>query len=263
MGITTVMTYYSTAVRILKGLGDNRGQIRIFGLTEAGKGVFVGLIFLITQTLFRELGGSGFGFEWVIKSYSILNVMVGIGIVLVVPDEYLYVKHTMTLKQELKKVILNYRVWNMEVIVFLSYSMYAFISFIPSFFLKIYGLSLETSQSISMWRYGLQVMGAVAVICLGNKVKSSYKIILGGFIIILISLLNFLFQLHAIPCLLLGVIGFGIFSITVYGIKALYYTLFWENSLDDYVYPWPYDFLPVQCSGKLHGGRSDADRGRH
>lgn len=233
MGVTTVMTFFSTAIRILKCLGNRYEQGRIFGLTEAGKGAFAGLTFLVIQIMFRALGGSRFGFEWVIKSYSILNVIVGIGLVLIVPDEYLYVSQTMTLKQELKKVISDYRVWSMGLIVFLSYSMYTFLSFIPSFFLKVYGLSLETSQSISIWRYGMQVVGAILAGCLADKVKSSYKMLFGSFVIILLSLLNFLTQLHAVPSLIMGVIGFGIFSITVYGGKALYYTMLSENSIDE------------------------------
>lgn len=233
MGITTVMTFFSTAIRIFIGLGTRYEQGRLLGFAEAGKGVFAGLTFLIMQIMFRALGGSRFGFEWVIKSYAVLNIIVGIGMVLIVPDEYLYVRQTMTLRQELKKVVLNYRVWCMGIIVFLSYSMYTFLSFIPSFFLRVYGLSLETSQSISMWRYGLQVVGAILAGWLADKLKSSYKIIFGGFVIILFSLLNFLFQLHGSPHLLLGIMSFGILSITVYGGKALYYTTLSENFIDE------------------------------
>ncbi len=233
MGVTTVMTFFSTAIRIFISLGTRYEQGRILGLAEAGKGVFAGLTFLIIQIMFRALGGSRFGFEWVIKSYAVLNIIVGIGMVLIVPDEYLHVRQTMTLGQELKKVVLNYKVWNMGLVVFLSYSMYTFLSFIPSFFLKVYGLSLETSQAISMWRYGMQVVGAILAGYLADKSKSSYKMIFGGFVIILVSLLNFLMQLHGSSFLLLGILGFGIFSITVYGTKALYYTMLSENSIDE------------------------------
>ncbi len=109
MGVTTVMTFFSTAIRIFISLGTRYEQGRILGLAEAGKGVFAGLTFLIIQIMFRALGGSRFGFEWVIKSYAVLNIIVGIGMVLIVPDEYLHVRQTMTLGQELKKVVLNYK----------------------------------------------------------------------------------------------------------------------------------------------------------
>lgn len=232
MGITTVMTFFSTGIRILKGLGDQYEQGRIFGWMEAGKGIFAGLAFFVIQILFESLGEGRFGFEWVIKAYAILNIMLGIGVVLVVPDEYLYVKQTVSLRQELKSVLLNPRVWIMCLVVFCAYSMYSILSFVPPFFLKAYSSSLEVSRSISTWRYCMQIVGAILAGYLADKAKSSYKIIFMGFIIMLASLLVFIIQPYDMSSLMLGLLGFIALSIAVYGVKGLYYAMLSENSIE-------------------------------
>lgn len=232
MGITTVMTFFSTGIRILKGLGDQYQQGRIFGWMEAGKGIFAGLAFFVIQILFESLGEGRFGFEWVIKAYAILNIMLGIGVVLVVPDEYLYVKQTVSLRQELKSVLLNPRVWIMCLVVFCAYSMYSILSFVPPFFLKAYSSSLEVSRSISTWRYCMQIVGAVLAGYLADKAKSSYKIIFMGFIIMLASLLVFIIQPYDMSSVMLGLLGFIALSIAVYGVKGLYYAMLAENSIE-------------------------------
>lgn len=232
MGITTVMTFFSTGIRILKGLGDQYQQGRIFGWMEAGKGIFAGLAFFVIQILFESLGEGRFGFEWVIKAYAILNIMLGIGVVLVVPDEYLYVKQTVSIRQELKSVLLNPRVWIMCLVVFCAYSMYSILSFVPPFFLKAYSSSLEVSRSISTWRYCMQIVGAILAGYLADKVKSSYKIIFMGFIIMLASLLVFIIQPYDMSSVMLGLLGFIALSIAVYGVKGLYYAMLAENSIE-------------------------------
>lgn len=232
MGITTVMTFFSTGIRILKGLGDQYEQGRIFGWMEAGKGIFAGLAFFVIQILFESLGEGRFGFEWVIKAYAILNIMLGIGVVLVVPDEYLYVKQTVSLRQELKSVLLNPRVWIMCLVVFCAYSMYSILSFVPPFFLKAYSSPLEVSRSISTWRYCMQIVGAILAGYLADKVKSSYKVIFAGFIIMLASLLVFIIQPYDLSSLVLGLLGFIALSIAVYGVKGLYYAMLSENSIE-------------------------------
>lgn len=233
MGITTVMTFFSTGIRILKRLGTRYEQGRIFGWMEAGKGIFAGLAFFIIQILFESLGEGRFGFEWVIKAYAILNIILGIGVVLVVPDEYLYVKQEITLGQEIKKVILNPKVWIMCIVVFCAYSMYSLLSFVPPFFLKAYSSSMEISRSISTWRYCMQIVGAILAGYLADKARSSYKIIFGGFIVMLASLLVFIIQPYETSSLLLGILGFIALSIAVYGVKGLYYTLISENAIDE------------------------------
>lgn len=199
---------------------------------EAGKGIFAGLAFFVIQLLFESLGEGRFGFEWVIKAYAILNIMLGIGVVLVVPDEYLYVERKMTLRQEIRTVLSNPRVWIMCLVVFSAYSMYALLSFVPPFFLKAYNSSMEVSRSLSTWRYGMQIVGAILAGYLADKARSSYKIIFGGFIIMLASILVFIIQPYDISSMMLGLLGFIALSIAVYGIKGLYYAMISENSID-------------------------------
>lgn len=232
MGITTVMTFFSTSIRILKNLGGRYEQGRIFGWMEAGKGIFAGVTFFVIQLLFQALGEGRFGFEWVIKAYAILNIILGIGVVLVVPDEYIHVERTIPLKQEIRDVVLNPRVWIMCLIVFSGYSMYALLSFVSPFFLKAYNSSIEVSRFLSTWRYGIQIVGAVLAGYLADRARSGYKIIFGGFILMLASILVFIIQPYDMSSLVLGIFGFIAFSIAVYGIKGLYYALISENSID-------------------------------
>lgn len=78
----------------------------------------------------------------------------------------------------------------------------------------------------------MQIVGAILAGYLADKARSSYKIIFGGFIIMLASILVFIIQPYDISSMMLGLLGFIALSIAVYGIKGLYYAMISENSID-------------------------------
>lgn len=232
MGITTVMTFFSTAVRIVRTLGEQHYQGRMFGGVEAGKGIVAGVAFFVMQILFQSLGGGRFGFEWVIKAYSIINIIIGLGVVLILPDEYLQAGDIMPVGKQIRIVAGNQQVWIMGGIVFAAYSIYALLSFVPQFFLKAYGTSMEVSSAMSVWRYVIQIVGAILAGYFADRIRSAYQVIFSGFVLIFASLCTFIVLPYSVSSTWIAVLSFAVLSIAVYGMKGLYYALISESSID-------------------------------
>ncbi len=231
MGVTTVMTYFSFTIRIFRMFGKELGQGKMFGLMESGKGFSGGVIFLLMLVLFNSLGGGVFGFRWIIKAYSIIIILVGLGVVLLVPDEYVKLKINISLKEQIKAVVSNKQIWYLSIIVFIMYSLYGILSFLPSFFIEVFGVSLEQNSMFSGGRYIIQIFAPIALGLASDKVKSSYKVIFACLLICLVSGVFFMTLIDGSMMFLVSISNYFLAVFFIYGMKALYYASISETGI--------------------------------
>ncbi len=232
LGITTVFTFFSSAIRMLQDLGDSDEQGRIFGFMEGGKGIVVGIASLVMVVLFESLGGGKFGFTWVIRIYAILNVIIGLGIILLLPDDKKTFQNNVPIFTQIKTVLSIPSIWIMSIIVFTAYSVYAIMSFIPPYMVKFYGISVETSTQIGAFRNIIQILGAFTGGFLADKIRSSTKVILWNFFTIIFGLTVFLMLPRKPSLFFLCILNFVFLAVTIYAIKGLYYAIIDEGKID-------------------------------
>ena len=96
--------------------------------------------------LFNSLGGGKFGLSWVIRSYALLAIIVGIALWFLIKDKKEDVVSGTSLVQQIKSVLLMPKMWMICLIIFTAYSIYAILSFLPPYMVSVYGMSrLEAS----------------------------------------------------------------------------------------------------------------------
>ena len=140
-GVTTVLTYWSALIKAVRGLGDSSEQGRLFGILEGGRGVVSAAAVFILLALFNALGGGKFGLSWVIRSYSLMAIVVGIALWFLIKDTKEDVDRGVSLLQQIKSVLLMPKMWMICLIIFTAYSIYAIISFLPPYMVSVYGMS--------------------------------------------------------------------------------------------------------------------------
>lgn len=149
-----VSAYQGSAVS-----GDSNEQGRLFGILEGGRGVVSATAVFVLLGLFNSLGGGKFGLSWVIRSYALLAIIVGIALWFLIKDKKEDVVSGTSLVQQIKSVLLMPKMWMICLIIFTAYSIYAILSFLPPYMVSVYGMSKNFSVQIGGIRYIIQFAG--------------------------------------------------------------------------------------------------------
>ena len=234
MGITSIMTLFSFIVKVFYKFGDELGHGKVFGAMESGKGIIGGIIFLLMLALFNGLGGGEFGFKWIILAYSLINIILGVSVILIVPDEYIYLKNEIKISplKQLLMVLKNKQILFLGGMVFVAYSFYGILSFFPMFFIENFDIAVNKMMLFASARYIIQILAPILAGFFADKINSSYKSMLLG-----------LSLCFVIGILMLSSIGnkklsswilflYLILNFLVYGMKVYYYSCLSEIKID-------------------------------
>ena len=242
MGLTTVMTYWSSVIKATRMLGTSEEQGRLFGLQEGLRGfVNAGIVFAMTA-VFAHYTNNVHGAAWAIRFCAAELIAVGILC-------FIFIKGNSEEKSEpLKDIFVGMfrcfkypRVWMLTGIVFTAYSIYALMSYINTYAVNFCGLSEASAATLGGVRYLLQGIGGICGGFLADKLHSRLKTI--GIFAGLLSLswAAFIF-IPGETAMLMPVLGnfcFGV--ILVYSIRSLYFA-----DIDEAC-------LPVHLTGRVSG----------
>lgn len=242
MGLTTVMTYWSSVIKATRMLGTSEEQGRLFGLQEGLRGfVNAGIVFAMTA-VFAHYTNNVHGAAWAIRFCAAELTAVGILC-------FIFIKGNSEEKSEpLKDIFVGMfrcfkypRVWMLTGIVFTAYSIYALMSYINTYAVNFCGMSEASAATLGGVCYLLQGIGGICGGFLADKLHSRLKTI--GIFAGLLSLswAAFIF-IPGETAMLMPVLGnfcFGV--ILVYSIRSLYFA-----DIDEAC-------LPVHLTGRVSG----------
>ena len=107
--------------------------------------------------------------SWVIRSYALLAIIVGIALWFLIKDKKEDVVSGTSLVQQIKSVLLMPKMWMICLIIFTAYSIYAILSFLPPYMVSVYGMSKNFSVQIGGIRYIIQFAGGITGGFLADK----------------------------------------------------------------------------------------------
>lgn len=231
-GVTTVLTYWSALIKAVRCLGDSNEQGRLFGILEGGRGVVSATAVFVLLGLFNSLGGGKFGLSWVIRSYALLAIIVGIALWFLIKDKKEDVVSGTSLVQQIKSVLLMPKMWMICLIIFTAYSIYAILSFLPPYMVSVYGMSKNFSVQIGGIRYIIQFAGGITGGFLADKIGSRIKTVLLGYTAIIAFLIVFLLTPQQPSLVMLCVFDFILLNVTVYAVRGIYFAVIDEAQID-------------------------------
>ncbi len=243
MGISTIITYWSACIKATRMLGTENEQGRLFGLQEGLRGVLNAILVFGMTFVFASFVDEVAGAQAAIQLCSIVVIIIGV-------LNFIFIKDTeksqnpetvLQVTKGMFKALTIPRVWLLVAIVFTAYSVYGLIGYVNTYAIKFYGLSAVDGAQLGAYRYLLQGAGGIIGGFLADKIKSRFKVIIFGCILLAVCFGIFI----ALPTdvSLLGAVIFNFFFglFLIYAVRSQYFAI--HDDAD----------IPVTMSGRVSG----------
>lgn len=243
MGISTIITYWSACIKATRMLGTEEEQGRLFGLQEGLRGIMNALLVFGMTAAFTHFADEVAGASAAIKVCSIVVIIIGI-------LNFIFIEDTkkeensesfIEVTKGMFKALLIPRVWLLVAIVFTAYSVYGLIAYATTFAQKFYGLSAASAATLGGIRYLIQGAGGIVGGFLADKMKSRFKVIIGGCIGLALSFGLFIVVPSKASLCVMVVANFFVGLFFIYAVRSQYFAVHDDAG------------IPLNMSGRVSG----------
>ena len=243
MGISTIITYWSACIKATRMLGTDEEQGRLFGLQEGLRGIMNALLVFGMTAAFTHFADEVAGASAAIKVCSAVVIIIGILNFIFIEDTKKE-ENTESFAEVTKgmfKALLIPRVWLLVAIVFTAYSVYGLIAYATTFAQKFYGLSAASAATLGGIRYLIQGAGGIVGGFLADKMKSRFKVIIGGCIGLALSFGLFIVVPSKASLCVMVVANFFVGLFFIYAVRSQYFAVHDDAG------------IPINMSGRVSG----------
>ena len=242
-GFTTIMTFFPASVKVIRILGNESEQGRLFGFYEGLSGIAGTVISFIGLYFFGKFAAITVGFKYVVWLYSISSIVCGIILYFLIDD----VKDTeesndgMSISSFLK-VITMPKAWLLGLTIFSVYLVFSSLTYLSPYLSEVYVMPLTLVSALSIVRTYVIKMGASPITgIVTDKVGSSIKVLFVGFLFMAVSTAAFLFIPKSPSFMWIAVINMIILSVILFGARGIYFATVSESN------------IPIETTGAVVG----------
>lgn len=236
LGISTIITYWSALIKATRMLGDSSEQGKLFGLQEGIRGIMNAVLVFIMLAAFNRFSDQVTGVAWAIRVCAITNILLAVAHWVLIKDTEEEIngqsESVISLLKGMVGVAKYPKTWLLVGIVFTAYSIYGLSAYIQTFMVDIHGLSVEYSAAVGGFRYVIQCFGGIIGGFLADKIGSRIKIILAGFIGIILSFAGYVFAPAGSSIIVFLISNFVISMFIIYVIRSLYFAIIDDAGID-------------------------------
>lgn len=232
-GITTIMTFFSASVKVVRMQGSESEQGRIFGFYEGLSGISGTLISFIGLYFFGKFAEITVGFKYVVWLYSAASIICGILLFLLVDDkkEESSSEESASFKSVMKVVTMP-KAWLIGLIIFSTYLVFSSLTYLSPYLSEVYVMPMTLVSALSIVRTYVIKMGASpAAGILTDKVGSSIKVMFIGFILMAISAGAYLVIPKEQSFIWIAVINMIILSTILFAFRGIYFASVSESNI--------------------------------
>ncbi|MCC0637798.1 MULTISPECIES: MFS transporter [unclassified Clostridioides] len=232
-GFTTILTFFSASVKVVRMQGSESEQGRIFGFYEGLSGVSGTLISFIGLYFFGKFAEITIGFKYVVWLYSAASIICGILLFFLVEekkdtgasDEGLSIK-------SLLKVVTMPKAWLIGLIIFSTYLVFSSLTYLSPYLSEVYVMPMTLVSALSIIRTYVIKMGASPIAgVITDKVGSSIRVMFVGFILMTISTAAYLVIPKSAALIWIAVINMIILSVILFGFRGIYFASVSESNI--------------------------------
>ena len=232
-GFTTILTFFSASVKVVRMQGSESEQGRIFGFYEGLSGVSGTLISFIGLYFFGKFAEITVGFKYVVWLYSAASIICGILLFFLVEekkdsgasDEGLSIK-------SLLKVVTMPKAWLIGLIIFSTYLVFSSLTYLSPYLSEVYVMPMTLVSALSIIRTYVIKMGASPVAgVITDKVGSSIRVMFVGFILMTVSTAAYLVIPKSTGFIWIAVINMIILSVILFGFRRIYFASVSESNI--------------------------------
>lgn len=232
-GFTTILTFFSASVKVVRMQGSESEQGRIFGFYEWLSGVSGTLISFIGLYFFGKFAEITVGFKYVVWLYSAASIICGILLFFLVEekkdsgasDEGLSIK-------SLLKVVTMPKAWLIGLIIFSTYLVFSSLTYLSPYLSEVYVMPMTLVSALSIIRTYVIKMGASPVAgVITDKVGSSIRVMFVGFILMTVSTAAYLVIPKSTGFIWIAVINMIVLSVILFGFRGIYFASVSESNI--------------------------------
>lgn len=232
-GFTTILTFFSASVKVVRMQGSESEQGRIFGFYEGLSGVSGTLISFIGLYFFGKFAEITIGFKYVVWLYSAASIICGILLFFLVEekkdtgasDEGLSIK-------SLLKVVTMPKAWLIGLIIFSTYLVFSSLTYLSPYLSEVYVMPMTLVSALSIIRTYVIKMGASPIAgVITDKVGSSIRVMFVGFILMTVSTAAYLVIPKGAGFIWIAVINMIILSVILFGFRGIYFASVSESNI--------------------------------
>lgn len=232
-GFTTILTFFSASVKVVRMQGSESEQGRIFGFYEGLSGVSGTLISFIGLYFFGKFAEITVGFKYVVWLYSAASIICGLLLFFLVEekkdsgasDEGLSIK-------SLLKVVTMPKAWLIGLIIFSTYLVFSSLTYLSPYLSEVYVMPMTLVSALSIIRTYVIKMGASPVAgVITDKVGSSIRVMFVGFILMTVSTAAYLVIPKSTGFIWIAVINMIILSVILFGFRGIYFASVSESNI--------------------------------
>ena len=230
-GLTTIFTFWAASMKVIRMLGDESVQGKLFGLNEGLSGIAGVVVSFIGLYLFEIFADVTIGFKYVVWLYSGLSVLCGILIMFIVKEKKVEGEKSASLK-ELVSAVKMPKAWLIGLIIFSTYMVFSSLTYLSPYLSDVFKISMALISALSIIRTYAIKMGASPVAgILVDKVGSSLKVLNIGFIAVAVCELLFLLLPRSESLVMVAVLNMIVLSIVLFGFRGIYFATVAESKI--------------------------------
>ncbi|MCY6960090.1 MFS transporter [Clostridium brassicae] len=242
-GFTTILTFFSASIKVVRMQGSQSEQGRIFGFYEGLSGIAGTIISFIGLYLFGKFTQITVGFKYVIWLYSASSIICGILLFFLIEEN----KDDTTSENALNfksmaKIIAMPKAWLIGIIIFSTYLVFSSLTYLSPYLSKVYVMPITLVSALSIIRTYVIKMGASPIAgILTDKIGSSIKVMFVGFILTAISVGTYLIIPKANTFIWIAVINMLVLTSILCGFRGIYFASVSESN------------IPIEITGAIVG----------
>lgn len=222
-GISSILTFWSALLKVVRSLGASEEQGRLYGFLESFRGISSTIIGALALWMFGLAVHEAAGLTAVILFYSI-------GCLAMAPVSWLLLRKTPfkrsneSVIKDVQKILTRPKVWLIALMIFCAYTAYAGITYFTPYMQSIYGMSAALAGILAIVRtYVLQMAGGPIGGFISDKAGSVTRVMKWGFLL-LSALLVILLVLPDSPAYLIAVLITMLLLVTIiFAIRGIYF----------------------------------------
>lgn len=196
---TGCLVYWPTLMGYVRYMGTEKEQGRLYGLMEGLRGISATVISLGIVALFDRAMSEAAGLRAVIVAYFVIVITCGVITFFIVPYEkkerVTKGGETVSFTRNLVRTIRLPQVWLSTLIIFCTCFCYDCLGYTTPYLTGCMGATATFAATIAVFRtWGLQFVGGTSGGFIADKLGSSSKTIIGGFIIIAVGFAALIFM---------------------------------------------------------------------
>lgn len=230
-GITTILTYFASIIKLIRMLGDSSEQGRLFGFYEGAGGIAGTVLSFGGLYFFSKFQNVVNGFKATTVMYSIASIVIGIILYLVITEREVEKKEQIKFSSLLKAAKMP-KAWLISGIIFSAYMIFSSLTYLNPYMTEVFKMPMALVSIVAIFRtYLIKFIAAPAAGVMADKIGSSTKCLFGGFILVAITQAIFLITPGNPSVVYVALANMLVLTILMFAFRGIYFATVDESKI--------------------------------